>query len=107
MNTPASRYDYTFDPAGDSTAARICRLAGYNRRVLELGCAAGAMSAVLTRHNQCTVTGVEYDAKAAAEAALHCKTVITASLDGDQWMEPLQGRRFDTIIAADVLEHLH
>jgi len=58
MNTPASRYDYTFDPAGDSTTARICRLTGYNRRVLELGCAAGAMSAVLTRHNQCTVTGV-------------------------------------------------
>lgn len=107
MTTPASRYDYTFDPSGDSTAARVCRLAGHGRRVLELGCAAGAMSAVLARHYHCTVTGVEYDAKAAGEAARHCETVITASLEDDAWLEPLKNQRFDTVIAADVLEHLH
>jgi len=103
-----SRYDYEFDPDDDtSTAARICQLVGQGREVLELGCAAGAMTAVLARHYGCRVTGVEMDAGAAEAAALHADAVHVASLEGPGWAAPLQGRQFDTILAADVLEHLH
>lgn len=101
-----SRYDYQFDPNDESTAARICRLVGHDHDVLELGCAAGAMSAVLTGHYGCRVTGVEYDAAAAAQAALHAQSVHVASLEDPDWLGVLAGRRFDTVLAADVLEHL-
>lgn len=104
----SSHYDYEFDPADDSsTAARICRLVGRDRKVLELGCAAGAMTVVLARHYGCQVTGVEMNAEAAAHAARYAETVHVASLEDPAWAEPLAGRQFDTVLAADVLEHLH
>lgn len=106
MSTGALRYHYDFDPSGDGTAARVCRLAAAGHRVLELGCAAGAMSAVLSRHYGCEVTGVEYDAAAGALAREHCAEVLQANLDLPDWSAPLAGRRFDTVLAADVLEHL-
>src|SRR5690606_13372180 len=70
-------------------------------------CAAGAMSAVLKTHYRCTVTGVEYDATAAAQAAPHLDRIIVASLEDPDWLAPLKGEQFDTVLAADVLEHLH
>lgn len=106
MSPAASRYDYHFDPDGESTAAQVCRMVGHGRKVLELGCAAGAMSAVMKGFYQCRVTGVEYDAAAAESARPHCEEVIVASLESPGWSAPLQGRRFDTVVAADVLEHL-
>lgn len=106
VNSSTSRYDYQFDPDGESTAAQVCRLAGSGRRVLELGCAAGAMSAVLVSHYGCEVTGVEYDAAAAEQARRFCQRVVLGNLDQPDWHEALAGMQFDTIVAADVLEHL-
>lgn len=111
MSTSSSRYDYSFDPTDDSTASRVCRLVGSGRQVLELGCAAGAMSAVMTHHYGCRVTGVEYDPAAAAEARRHCVAVHELSLDDAGWVSgvsgtALSGAAFDTVVAADVLEHL-
>lgn len=106
MTLPSSRYDYSFDPADDSTASRVCRLVGSERQVLELGCAAGAMSAVMTHYYGCTVTGVEYDPAAAADARAHCAQVHVLSLDDPDWVAALGGATFDTVVAADVLEHL-
>lgn len=106
VNSNTSRYDYQFDPNGESTAAQVCRIAGRERRVLELGCAAGAMSAVLVSHYGCEVTGVENDAAAAEQARRFCQRVVLANLDQPDWHEALAGMQFDTILAADVLEHL-
>ncbi|MGE4369097.1 MAG: class I SAM-dependent methyltransferase [Burkholderiaceae bacterium] len=106
MTLPSSRYDYSFDPSDDSTASRVCRLVGQGRQVLELGCAAGAMSAVMTHHYGCSVTGVEYDPAAAAEAKQHCAQVHVLSLDEPGWEAALVPAVFDTVVAADVLEHL-
>lgn len=103
-----SRYDYQFDPDDpNSTAALVCRLVGHDRNVLELGCAAGAMTAVLARHYGCRVIGVEMDQGAALAAAPYAESVHIASLEDAQWHAPLVGQRFDTVLAADVLEHLH
>src|SRR5690606_6236743 len=106
MTSSSSRYDYSFNPDDDSTAARVCRLVGHGRQVLELGCAAGAMSAVMSRHYGCQVTGVEYDPAAAADARAHCRQVHVLSLDEPGWVSELSGAAFDTVVAADVLEHL-
>lgn len=106
MTDTASRYDYEFDPHGDSTAARVCHLVGRDRRVLELGCAAGAMTAVLRNHYDCRVTGVEYDARALEHARPFCEAAVQADLNNDTWPSRLPQQPFDTVLAADVLEHL-
>lgn len=106
MTESPSRYDYEFDPNDTSTAARVCRLVGHERRVLELGCAAGAMSAVLSRHYRCTVTGVEYDPVALVHARPFCDAVFQADLNDENWHESFTAQSFDSVLAADVLEHL-
>lgn len=107
-DSTASRYDYTFDPNDvNNTAAKICRHVGHGRNVLELGCAAGAMSAVLTGHYGCRVTGVEYDPAAARKAAEYCESTHVLNLEEPEWAENFKDSQFDTVLAADVLEHLH
>lgn len=107
MTNSSLRYDYLFDPEDDSTASRVCRMVGKHRKVLELGCAAGAMSAVMSRHYQCRVTGLEYDTEAAERAKSYCEDVLVTSIETPDWAAMLQGKQFDTVVAADVLEHLH
>ncbi len=106
MNDDALKYDYAFDPDSDTTPARICRQVGHGLRVLELGCAAGAMSAVLQRHYDCTVVGVDQSQAALAHARPWCEAVVHADLNDTQWLTRLPDTPFDCILAADVLEHL-
>ena len=76
------------------------------RRVLELGCASGALAAALKRRQSCHVTGIEYVETAAQRAATRLDRVITGdceTLDFDALFQPGE---FDCVVAADVLEHL-
>jgi 2-polyprenyl-3-methyl-5-hydroxy-6-metoxy-1,4-benzoquinol methylase len=71
------------------------------RRVLDLGCATGTTGAALKARQPAHVTGVELEPAYAEEARARLDDVIagdveTARPDGT----------FDTLIAADVLEHL-
>ena len=56
------KYHYEILLDSDSTAAKLLRFVGNNKIVLELGCASGCQSKVLTEHFGCKVTGVEIDA---------------------------------------------
>ena len=103
--TDALKYDYAFDPSDDSTAARVCRLVGERKQVLELGCAAGAMSKVLSQHYHCAVTGVEFNADAAQLARAYCKEVVVTDLDQTDALRALD-QSFEVLVFADVLEHL-
>ena len=67
-----SPYDYSFDPEGPSTAARISRMVGQGQRVLELGCGYGVISRQLSQAQGCTVTGVEIDPVSGARALAGC-----------------------------------
>jgi SAM-dependent methyltransferase len=71
------------------------------RRVLDLGCATGATGAALKARQPAHVVGVELEPAYAAEARERLDEVIA----GDVETARPQGR-FDTLIAADVLEHL-
>ena len=101
-----SPYNYKFDPAGDSTAARVVRNVGENKYVLELGCAYGVMTKVLVEHSNCRVFGVEFDEKSAAHAKPYCHELAILDIENANWDEVFGGKRFDVILAADVLEHL-
>jgi 2-polyprenyl-3-methyl-5-hydroxy-6-metoxy-1,4-benzoquinol methylase len=72
------------------------------RRVLDLGCAAGALGAGLKARQGAEVVGVEVDVGYARAAERRLDRVVrgdAADLPGDLG-------RFDCVVAADVLEHL-
>jgi SAM-dependent methyltransferase len=73
--------------------------------VLELGAAAGYFTAWL-RSRGCDVDVVELNADAAREASVHARRTVVADLDGERWLAELDGARYDTVVCADVLEHL-
>jgi 2-polyprenyl-3-methyl-5-hydroxy-6-metoxy-1,4-benzoquinol methylase len=99
------RYDCEIDVNSDSTHAKVVRLVGTDKRVLELGCATGYMSRVF-RDRECQVVAVEIDPKAAERASAFCERVIVGDLDQIDLAQELGEDRFDVVVAADVLEHL-
>lgn len=99
------RYERPIDVDSETTHARVVRLVGAERRVLELGPATGHMSHVLADRG-CSIVGIEVDAEMAREAGQHCEKVIVGDLDELDLDVELGDDRFDVIVAADVLEHL-
>ena len=81
---------------------------GEPKRVLELGCASGAFGAALMqRFPGATVVGIEAGRAAAEKARTRLDRVIHARLEDVAFAgEGLRPGEFDTVIAADILEHL-
>jgi 2-polyprenyl-3-methyl-5-hydroxy-6-metoxy-1,4-benzoquinol methylase len=81
---------------------------GTPRNVIDLGCAGGSLGAALKqRFPAAHVVGVEAGSGAAKKAAERLDRVVHARLeDFDPGREGFAPRAFDTVIAADVLEHL-
>jgi 2-polyprenyl-3-methyl-5-hydroxy-6-metoxy-1,4-benzoquinol methylase len=75
---------------------------GSARRVLDLGCATGALGAGLKERGDVEVVGVELDPALAREAERRLDRVVVGSADD---LGADLGR-FDALVAADVLEHL-
>jgi methionine biosynthesis protein MetW len=73
------------------------------RRVLDLGCASGALGAAL-RERGAEVVGIERDREYAADAAERLDRVLNEDLETFDGWEALGA--FDVVIAGDVLEHL-
>ena len=74
------------------------------RRILDVGCAAGRLGAGLKRRQGAEVWGVECNGEAAAGAAKLLDRVIALPIE--QALEELPQGYFQSIILADVLEHL-
>jgi SAM-dependent methyltransferase len=100
-----SPYDYSFDPDGDTTAAKVTRMVGSDRVVLELGCGYGVMSRVLHSRG-CRVVGVERDSASAEAARPWLEQLAVLDLEDPAWTEHLDRQRFDVVLGADVIEHL-
>ncbi len=90
--------------AYESPRAEIAALVPVRaRRVLDLGCANGALAALLKERGPVEVVGVERDPEYAAAAREHCDRVV----EGDaERVDASDLGRFDCLVAADVLEHL-
>lgn len=99
------RYQAPIDPDSEASAAKVIRLVGNGKYVLELGAATGSTSRVLTERG-CRVVGVELDPYGAALASAFCEDVLVTDLDRTDLVEMLAGEQFDVVVAADVLEHL-
>ena len=99
-------YETTVDPdAEDNSHASTLDMVGYNKRVLEVGCATGYFTKALSDRG-CQVVGIELDPEAAAIAEKWAERVVIGNLDaGTLWSE-LEREQFDAITFGDVLEHL-
>jgi 2-polyprenyl-3-methyl-5-hydroxy-6-metoxy-1,4-benzoquinol methylase len=83
----------------------IVDMVGGNKRVLEVGCAAGAVSKAL-RDRGCHVVGVEIDAELASSAKEYCEEVILGDAEELDLETIIGDRTFDVAVFGDVLEHL-
>ena len=109
-----SKYDFALDMQADNSNSLILRNIASNSDVLETACAHGRMTRYLRETLNCRVTVVEYDEEAGASAAKfaadsrHIGSGM-GDLEKGPWYETLkrEGRKFDFVVMADVLEHLH
>lgn len=96
----------TGDYHGHPRREMLVFVPGEARRVLDIGCGAGAFGAGLKadRGDGCEVWGVEMDPEAAARAGRVLDRVVTG--DARRVPADLAGEAFDCLVLNDVLEHL-
>ncbi|ATX81421.1 Methyltransferase domain-containing protein [Mariprofundus ferrinatatus] len=101
-------YEYDVDLAGPTAPARVVRLVGNNKRVLEVGAGPGSITKMLKGAGNCRVTGLEIDDTAIVKLKEFCESVYKADLNDPAWPELLADEApYDVIVAADVLEHVY
>jgi 2-polyprenyl-3-methyl-5-hydroxy-6-metoxy-1,4-benzoquinol methylase len=102
----ASKYEGEVDLSDrNNSRTLMIEMVGANKRVLEVGCATGYVSKVLTER-ACRVIGIEIDPEAATKAKEFCEDVVVADIETLDLVETFGERRFDAILFGDVLEHL-
>ncbi len=99
-------YDTTVNPDAKNNAhAYALGMIGYNKAVLEVGCATGYISKVMTERG-CNVTGIELDPDAACLAQKWLERVVVGNIDEGSVWDEVDDESFDAVIFGDVLEHL-
>ncbi|HEY2382079.1 MAG TPA: glycoside hydrolase family 99-like domain-containing protein [Terriglobia bacterium] len=102
------KYDYQIDLNDDGAPARVVRMAGRGKRVLEIGAGPGSMTRVLRDSFGCRITALEIDESVIPSLTPFCEQVYRVDLNNPAWPEALASEsKFDVIILADVLEHLY
>jgi SAM-dependent methyltransferase len=101
------KYEYTIDPEAHTAPAKVVRMVGSDKRVLEIGAGPGSMTR-LFQANNCRVTAVEIDASAIDKLLPFCERVHHCDLNAQDWAACLSGDgTYDVLVAADVFEHLY
>jgi 2-polyprenyl-3-methyl-5-hydroxy-6-metoxy-1,4-benzoquinol methylase len=101
-----SHYHTAIDPEEENDAhSSLLRMVGYNKRVLEAGCASGHVSEALSAQG-CSVVGIEIDADVVKPAEQWVERVIIGNFDDGLLWKELEGEVFDAVLFGDVLEHL-
>lgn len=101
-------YDYDVDIDGPTATARVVRMVGHNKRVLELGAGPGSITKHLVGHGNCSVTAVELDEAAIGILDQYTTRIYAADLNDPTWPNLLGDEEpFEVIVAGDVLEHLY
>lgn len=99
-------YDTTIDPEAENNSHAFClSLVGFNKVVLEVGCATGYFSKVLVERG-CDVVGIELNPEAAEVARKWIDRVVVGDLDAGELWNELPDAAFDVVTFGDVLEHL-
>lgn len=108
MSKTRHNYEYEVDLDGNSAPAKVIAMVGQRKRVLEVGAGPGSITKHLYKAGQSTLTAVEIDPKAIEQLSEHCDAVFQSDLNDPAWADALmQAQLYDTVVAADVLEHLY
>lgn len=106
MTDTVSRYETTIDLTNPNIShTLLIMLAGQDRAVLDVGCAAGDTARALASRG-CTVSGVEIDAQAAEPSRDVYEELVIADINHDPLSTHFKAEAFDSIIFGDVLEHV-
>lgn len=101
-------YEYDVELESDTAPARVVRMVGQNKRVLEIGAGPGSITRHLRGYGGCSITGVELDGEAIKLLSPYCDKVYQANLNDPDWPHLLSAEEgYDVVVAADVLEHLY
>lgn len=101
------KYAYEVDPNAGSAAAFVLKFVGKGERVLEIGAGAGSITRPLKDIAGAQVTALEIDNASADYLETFCERVVRADLNDPHWIRNFSiGEAFDTVVIADVLEHL-
>lgn len=108
MKQERHNYEYQVGMDADSAPARVVRLVGEGKRVLEIGAGPGSITRLLSSVSNCRVTALEIDSEAIKKLAPFCERVYQVDLNDKAWPVVIEsGDRFEAIVAADVLEHVY
>lgn len=100
------KYDNEFSFSDNTSHGEIVKRVKPNETVLEFGCATGEISKYLKQNLNCEVFGVEISAIALESAKKYLSGYLCCDIENYEWEKDLSNKTFDTIIYADVLEHL-
>lgn len=101
-------YEYGVELDSGTAPARVVRMVGHDKRVLEIGAGPGSITRHLQGAGNCSVTAMEIDAEAIKKLSPFCERVYQTDLNDAAWPEVLVCvEKFDVVVAADVLEHLY
>ncbi len=102
------KYEREIDLNTDTAPARVVRMVGQGKRVLEIGAGPGSITRLMRDASQCRVTAVEIDSEAIKILTPFCERVYQADLNDSAWPMVLQDDgHFEVVVVADVLEHLY
>ena len=91
----------------DDVYGKIFRMIEPGSRILEFGPASGYITEVLANHFGCEVYIVELFEDDFEKAMEFAKDGLCGDLEKYDWLSKWQDMKFDSIIFADVLEHLY
>lgn len=108
MNEKQHKYEYQIEIQGSTAPARVVRMVGEHKRVLEIGAGPGSITKLLKEVNNCSVVALERDVSAIEKLARYCEKVVQADLNDPNWPQLLRNEpAFDVLVCADVLEHVY
>lgn len=90
----------------NNSHAFVLSFIGYNKSVLEVGCATGYITKILVERG-CDVIGIEVDPDAAKAAERWAERVVVGDIDEGEVWHYVKDESFDVVLLGDVLEHLH
>jgi 2-polyprenyl-3-methyl-5-hydroxy-6-metoxy-1,4-benzoquinol methylase len=101
-----SHYHADINPEDSNNShVAMLQMVGFNKRVLETGCASGHMSALLSAQG-CSVVGMEIESSIVEPALEWLERAVIGDLEDPSIWSELDGESFDVILFGDVLEHL-